>query len=321
MSSCHQQPPENRPNVLIAGPLPPDLIARLEAEYETARLWQETDRGAFLAQHGSRFDVLATSGVFGADATLMRQLPNLKLIASFGVGTDPIDLAEASARGVQVTNTPGVLNACVADAALGLLLGLARRIVNGDHSVRAGKWTAARGQLGTSLKGKVCGIVGLGGIGHEIAHRVSACGMQVVYHGPRPKRDSSYRYYASLVDMARDADVLILSLPGGAETHHLVDAAVLRALGPTGMLVNIARGSVVDENALVEALTRRTLGGAALDVFENEPHVPPALLSLDNVVLTPHIGSGTIETREAMSQLVLANIAAHAAGRSPVSPV
>ncbi len=308
-------------NVLIAGPLPPDLIARLDADYVTAKLWQETNRTAFLAQHGSRFDVLATSGIFGADAELMKQLPNLRLIASFGVGTDPIDLAEARARGVPVTNTPNVLNACVADAALGLLLGLARRIVNADRCIRAGDWNAGRLPLGTKLGGKLCGIVGLGGIGREIAHRVSACGMHVAYHGPTRKSDVEYTYYSSLVDLARDADVLILSLPGNPETHHLVNATILQALGPTGMLVNVARGSIVDEKALVEALTQRTIGGAALDVFEHEPHVPSALLTFDNVVLTPHIGSGTTETREAMNQLMLANIAAFAAGHPLVSPV
>lgn len=320
MASSHPRLPETAPNVLIAGPLPPNLLARLDAGYATCKLWQESDPSAFLAQHGSRFDVLATSGVFGADSALMAQLPNLRLIASFGVGTDPIDLAEAAARGVQVTNTPGVLNACVADAALGLLLGLTRRIVSADRSVRAGAWNAARQQLGTSLKGKICGIVGLGAIGREIAHRAGAFGMVIAYH-VRREVDTSYRYYASLVDMARDSDVLILSLPGGASTHHLVDATVLQALGPSGVLVNVARGSVVDENALVEALTNRTLGGAALDVFKNEPHVPPALMSLDNVVLTPHIGSATTETREAMSQLLLENIAAYAASRQVPSPV
>jgi lactate dehydrogenase-like 2-hydroxyacid dehydrogenase len=167
----------------------------------------------------------------------------------------------------------------------------------------------------------VCGIVGLGAIGREIAARVTACGMRVAYHGPTQKSDVDYVYYPSLVGLARDADVLILALPGGPSTHHLIDAEILQALGPAGLLVNVARGSIVDENALVDALVQRKIGGAALDVFEHEPHVPSALLALDNVVVTPHIGSGTNETRADMAELVLTNIAAFAAGRPPVSPV
>ena len=321
MSSTDHSNSTRRLNVLIAGPLPPDLVAQLDNDYATAKLWLADDRNDFLAEHGHRFDVLATSGVFGADAALMEQLPNLRLIASFGVGTDPIDLPVAHARGVIVTNTPGVLNACVADAALGILLALARRLVVADRCVRADKWAAGRLPLGTRLGGKLCGIVGLGAIGREIATRVSACGMRVAYHGPSRKDEVDYAYYPALVDLARDADVLILALPGGTSTQHLVDAKILQALGPGGMLVNVARGSIVDENALVEALINRTIAGAALDVFENEPHVPSALFALDNVVLTPHIGSGTNETREEMAQLVLANIAAVAAGKPPVTPV
>ncbi|EKS9916678.1 2-hydroxyacid dehydrogenase, partial [Burkholderia multivorans] len=201
------------------------------------------------------------------------------------------------------------------------LLALARRIVQSDRLVRAGEWATGRKMLGTKLGGKLCGIVGLGGIGREIARRVAACGMQIAYHGPTRKSDVPYPWYASLVELARDADVLVLSLPGGAATHHIIDAAVLQALGPNGMLVNVARGSVVDEAALVNALAQGAIRGAALDVFEHEPHVTPELLSLDNVVLTPHIGSATNETREAMTQLVLANIAAFAAGRPVLSPV
>jgi hydroxypyruvate reductase len=320
-ASPSRPPSKNSLCVLIAGPLPSDLVTSLESEYTTTKLWLEDDRAAFLSRHGSRYEVLATSGVFGADARIMEQLPNLRLIASFGVGTDPIDLVAARARHVLVSNTPDVLNACVADAALGLLLALARRIVIADRLVRAGEWAAARAPLGTSLGGKVCGIVGLGGIGREIANRVTACGMQVSYHGPSRKHDVDYTYYPSLVDLARDADVLVLALPGGPATHHLVNADILRALGPDGLLVNIARGPVVDENALVDALTQRTIGGAALDVFEHEPHVPAALLALDNVVLTPHIGSGTRETRDAMTRLVLENIAEFSAARPLVSPV
>ncbi|PNE56656.1 2-hydroxyacid dehydrogenase [Paraburkholderia fungorum] len=320
----HSSPPQAHSqalHVLVAGPLSPDLVSGLDALYETRKLWLEPDQTAFLQTHGPSVDVLATSGIFGADEALMNQLPNLRLIASFGVGTDPIDLDAARARGIVVTNTPDVLNECVADTALGLLLALARRIVQSDRLVRAGEWTAGRKILGTKLGGKVCGIVGFGGIGREIAKRVTACGMRVAYYGPTRKNDVPYLWYPSLVGLARDADVLILSLPGGTATHHVVDTTVLQALGPDGMLVNVARGSVVDEAALVSALEQGAIRGAALDVFEHEPEVPSALFSLDNVVLTPHIGSGTSETREAMTQLVLANIAAFAAGRPLLSPV
>lgn len=303
-----------RLNVLMAGALLPQVMDALDAGHDTARLWTVADRDAFLAEHGARFEVLATSGVHGANAALIDALPNLKLIASFGVGTDPIDLGAAQARGIAVTNTPGVLNDCVADYALGLLLALSRRIVEGDRFVRSGAWLNARLPLGTKLGGKLCGIVGMGGIGRAIARRVDACGMQVAYFGPRRKDDLPYRHYDALPALAADADVLILSLPGGASTHHVVDANVLAALGPRGLLVNVARGSVVDERALVDALTRGTLGGAALDVFEDEPRVPDALFALDNVVLSPHTASGTHETRQAMAELMLANVSAYARG-------
>jgi len=310
-----------RLSVLIAGALLPQVMDSLAAEYDVARLWVESDRDAFLAENGARFDVLATSGTYGANAALIGALPNLKLIASFGVGTDPIDLHAAKARGIAVTNTPGVLNGCVADHALGILLALSRRIVEGDRFVRKGAWLTNKLPLGTKLGGKVCGIVGLGGIGRDIAKRVEACGMSVAYFGPNRKADLPYRYYDSLVAMARDVDVLMLSLPGGAATHHIVDASVIEALGPQGMLVNVARGSVVDQEALVSALTRGAIAGAALDVFENEPEVPEVLFGLDNVVLTPHSASGTNETRQAMADLLLANVAAFARGTALASPV
>jgi lactate dehydrogenase-like 2-hydroxyacid dehydrogenase len=303
-----------RLKVLIAGPLMPLVMDGLEAEHEVAKLWLAADRNAFLAERGGEFEVLVTGGSAGANAELIDALPALKLIAGFGVGTDAIDLVAAKARGVAVTNTPGVLNDCVADHALALLLSLARRVAEGDRFVRSGAWLKGKMPLGTKLGGKLCGIVGMGGIGRDIARRVEACGMSVAYFGPNRKTDLSYDYYDSLVAMATDADVLILSLPGGPATHHIVDASVLKALGPKGMLVNVARGSVVDEPALVAALLEGTIGGAALDVFEHEPSVPEALLPLDNVVLAPHTGSATVETRDAMGNLVLANVEAYASG-------
>ncbi|GAB7536206.1 2-hydroxyacid dehydrogenase [Burkholderia sp. 3C] len=310
-----------RLKVLAVGALSDRVMHALAEHHDVARLWAAPDRAAFLAERAGEFEVIATSGAYGASAELIGALPNLKLIVSFGVGTDPIDLDAARARGVAVTNTPGVLNECVADFALGLLLGLSRRVVEGDRFVRDGKWANARLPLGTKLGGKLCGIVGMGGIGREIAKRVAACGMRVAYHGPNRKTDLAYDYYPSLRELAAAADVLILALPGGAQTRHVVDADVLDALGPNGQLVNVARGSVVDQAALVDALLNRRIAGAALDVFDDEPAVPAELLGLDNVVLAPHTASGTHETREAMAALFLANLAAYASGEALLTPV
>lgn len=308
-------------DVLMACPLLDDLSAWIESEHNATRLWEQSDRAAFLAAHGARFEVLATTGAIGADKALIDALPNLRLIASFGVGVDPIDVDAVRARGIAVTNTPGVLNACVADLALGLLLALARRIAEGDRFVRAGQWTSRRLPFGTALGGKRCGIVGMGGIGREIAKRVSACGMRVAYHGPRRKADLDFPFHDSLVGLASESDVLVLALPGGDATRHIVNAQVLDALGPRGMFVNVARGSVVDEHALVDALNSGALGGAALDVFEHEPNVPASLRALDNVVLAPHSGSATVETRFAMGDLVRRNIDAFAHGAPLVTPL
>ncbi|MCY0387043.1 2-hydroxyacid dehydrogenase [Robbsia sp. Bb-Pol-6] len=310
-----------RLKILIAGPLTPRVMHALDAAHETARLWTQPDRAAFLAEQGAQFEVLATGGAYATDAALIAALPALRLVASFGVGVDAIDLDAAKAHDVAVTNTPGVLNDCVADYALGLLLALSRRIVEGDRFVREGRWRQTKLPLGAKLGGKVCGVVGMGGIGRAIARRAEAFGMQVVYFGPNRKHDLPYPYFDSLPAMAEAADVLMLSLPGGAATHHIVDAGVLAALGPRGLLVNVARGGVVDQDALIAALAKRTIAGAALDVFADEPSVPDAMLALDNVVLSPHTASGTHETRAAMGDLLLANIAAFARGDALETPV
>lgn len=311
----------NRPNVLIASPLPPRSLESLAAEYQAERLWTVADCNAFLRTHGPRFDVLVTNSLRGADAGLIAALPNLKLIANLGAGCDLIDLASARLRGIVVTSTPGVLDECVAEHALGLLLALSRRIVEGDRFVRSGMWKEGALPLGTQLGGKRCGIAGMGGIGRSIAKLAEAFGMEVAYCGRSPKSDLPYRYHGSLERLAADVDVLILSMPGGASTHHAVNAAVLAALGPKGLLVNVARGSVVDEVALIEALQSRSIAGAALDVFSNEPLVSEAFLSLDNVVLAPHTGSATHECRQAMEDLMLANIKAFACSKPLLTPV
>jgi lactate dehydrogenase-like 2-hydroxyacid dehydrogenase len=235
-------------------------------------------------------------------------LPKLQVIASFGVGFDKIDQAAALRRGAKVSNTPDVLNDCVADLAFALLFDVARGVAAADRFVRRGDWLKGRYPITTRVSGKKLGVLGLGRIGRAVAKRASGFDMTVGYSSREPARDVPYLYHASPVELARWCDFLVVTVAGGASTRHLVDRTVLDALGPKGMLVNVARGSVVDEQALVEALLEKRIAGAGLDVFEDEPKVPPALLQLDHVVLTPHVASGTEETRAAMADLVFENL-------------
>lgn len=303
-----------KPDIVIAAPIYAATLEALERTYACHRLFAATDRDRLLAEQRDRARAIVTSGGAGADAALIDALPKVEIIACFGVGVDAIDLGRARARNIAVTNTPDVLTDDVADLAIGLILDSQRRISRGDRFVRAGKWLQGGLELGVALKGRRLGIVGLGRIGLATARRAEAFGMSVAYHGPRAKADAPYPFVADIVDLARRSDILCLTLPGGAGTRHLVDAAVLAALGPQGTLVNVARGSVVDEVALVAALQSGALGAAALDVFADEPNVPAALKAMENVVLQPHVGSATHQTRAAMGQLVLDNLAAHFAG-------
>ncbi|SDI64939.1 Lactate dehydrogenase [Pseudomonas flavescens] len=297
-----------RPQLLMIGPLLPSLVERIAERCDIHRYWQLADADGWVREHAQRIDGIATSGVFGAEAGLIEALPNLKAIVSFGVGYDSIAVETAKQRGVTVTNTPGVLDNCVADTAVSIMLALGRRICQADRFVRSGAWHKDRFALTGSIGGKVCGIVGMGNIGRAIARRVEAFGMTVVYHNRRRRDDVDYTYHETLEGLLEAADYAVLVVPGGSSTDKLIGAEQLKALGPNGYLVNIARGSVVDEPALVEALQNGTIAGAALDVFADEPRVPAPLLALDNVVLTPHIGSGTHETRQAMADLFLANL-------------
>jgi lactate dehydrogenase-like 2-hydroxyacid dehydrogenase len=308
-----------RPEVLQVAAIYGPSQARLEADYTVHRLWQAPDRDAFVRDVAPRVEVLVTTGGAGASRSLIEQLPRLRLIACFGVGVDAIDLAAARERSVAVTNTPNVLTDDVADLAIGLMLAALRGIATADRYVRAGLWLRAHMPLQTRMSGKRLGIVGMGRIGQAIARRASAFGMSISWNGPRPK-DLPWRYEPDLQALARSVDVLVAACPGGAATRGLISRAVLEALGP-GVFVNIARGSVVDEAALVDLLVTQRLGGAALDVFADEPRVPEALFALDQVVLQPHQASATRETRGAMGQLVLDNIAAHVAGRPLLTPV
>ena len=302
--------PSSAAHLLMVGPLLPDLVADLESRYHVHRLWEAADASALLREHGASIRGIATSGRFGATRELIAALPALEGIFSFGVGYDTIDLAAARERGVVVTNTPGVLDACVADTALALMLAAPRRIAEADRFVRAGRWPNEGFPLGTRMSGKRCGIVGLGNIGLQIARRAAAFDMEILYTNRKPRADApaEYRYVPDIESLAAECDFLVLAVPGGAATRHMVNARVLDALGAKGWLINIARGTVVDEAALVSALQSKRIAGAGLDVFEHEPATPDAFNAMDNVVLLPHIASGTHETRRAMADLMVANL-------------
>ena len=307
-------------HVLAAAKLSPLYAAQLSAAYQFHDPLHETDPAAF-AKVAPLVRAVAGSGDSKVSAELMAQLPALELISIMGVGYDGVDVAAAKARGVTVTHTPNVLNDDVADLAIGLMLCAARQLPAAERYVRAGQWLSAPMPLARKMSGARLGLVGMGRIGQAIAHRAQAFGMQIAYHTRTPKVGVPYAHHADLLSLARDSDFLVLITPGGAGTRHLVNAQVLQALGPKGILVNVARGSVVDEAALIDALEGGVIGGAALDVFEDEPRVPQRLMDLPQVVLVPHIGSATGQTRQAMADLAFGNVREHFAGRSVLTPV
>lgn len=300
----------------------PMVVEGLGSRFTTHRLEEQLDRAAFLAEKGAGIRGIAC-GHLGADAELIAALPNLEIISNFGVGYDSVDTAAAAARGVIVTHTPGVLDEEVADTALALMLMCVRELPAAERHLRSGRWATegpyplTRGSVG----GKTMGILGLGRIGKAIARRAEACGMRIAYHGRSRQEGVDYPYFETLNELARNCDVLMAVAPGGDATHHIVNAEVLRDLGPEGYLVNIGRGTVVDETALVEALERGIIAGAGLDVFEHEPKVPQALIACGNAVLLPHVGSASIATRRAMGQLVIDNLAGWFEARKPLTPV
>jgi hydroxypyruvate reductase len=295
--------------------------ARLAREFNAIKLWEAPDRAAALREAAPRVRGLAHTGHASVDAALMDALPKLEIIANFGVGVDQIDLAAARQRGIIVTNTAGALNECVADHAMALVLSTLRKIPQAGAYLRAGDWQA-RGTypLGTSIGGKTLGILGLGRIGEAIAKRAQAFGMTIRYHN-RNRKNVPFAYDPDVVTLAKNADVLMVITPGGPDTDKLVNAQVLDALGPQGYLINVARGTVVDEMAVLRYLQEQKIAGAGLDVFEHEPKVPPAFFALDNVVLTPHIASATHETRTAMGALQIENLHLHFAGKAVKTPV
>jgi lactate dehydrogenase-like 2-hydroxyacid dehydrogenase len=307
-------------HVLAAAKLSPLYTAQLSAAYQFHDPLHETDPAAF-AKVAPLVRAVAGSGDSRVSAELMAQLPALELISIMGVGYDGVDVAAAKARGVMVTHTPNVLNDDVADLAISLMLCAARQLPAADRFVRSGQWLKGPMPLARKMSGARLGLVGMGRIGQAIAQRAQAFGMQIAYHTRTPKSDVPYAHHADLLSLARDSDFLVLITPGGAGTRHLVNAQVLQALGPKGILVNVARGSVVDEAALIEALEGGVIGGAALDVFEDEPRVPQRLMDLPQVVLVPHIGSATGQTRQAMADLAFGNLREHFAGRPVLTPV
>ncbi|MPZ11255.1 MAG: 2-hydroxyacid dehydrogenase [Kiloniellaceae bacterium] len=304
----------------MVGPMMPHVMEALDSDFTVHRLWEAADRAALLKQLGGNVRAIATSGHLGADAATMDALPKLEIISCYGVGVDSIDLKHAAERKVIVTNTPDVLNDDVANMAIALLLATSREICNGDRYVREGKWLKGAMRLTRAIRGRQLGILGLGRIGKDIARKAEAFGMKIAYHG-RKKQDVPFRFYDDLVEMARDSDYLVAICPGGPATDKIVNRAVLDAIGPEGVFINVARGSVVDEPALVAALQEGRLGGAGLDVFAEEPKVPEALLTMEQVVLQPHAASATHETRRAMGDLVVDNLRAHFAGRPVLTPV
>ncbi len=309
-----------KPDIVLTVPIYATAVEQLDQNFTVHRLWQAKHRSAFFAEIGDRVRAIAT-GAYPVDAELMSDLPKTEIIATQSVGVDHIDLAAAKKRGIAVANTPDVLTEDVADIGMSLVLAVARRLVIADRHVRGGAWLKGNLPLASKVGGATMGILGLGRIGLAIAKRAEAFGMTIVYYGPREKPGLPYRRYANLAEMAKAVDYLMVSCPGGAATRNLVNAEVLAALGTKGAVINIARGSVIDEPALVKALQDGKLGGAGLDVFADEPRVPEALFAMENVVLLPHIGSATHATRAAMGQLVVDNLKAHFAGKPLLTQV
>jgi lactate dehydrogenase-like 2-hydroxyacid dehydrogenase len=303
----------------------PLIMAGCDDAFDVHRLWEAPDRELLLKRVASDIEAICTGGHTGVktDDALMGRLPKLKIVSNFGVGYDSVDTASAAKRGIVVTNTPDVLTEEVADTALGLLLTTAREFYRAEKWLRDGQW-ARNGDYALtpgSLRGRSVGVVGLGRIGKAIARRLAAFGLSISYFGRRKQPDVTYRYYGDLLAMARDVDTLIVVTPGGAGTQNLINAPVLAALGSNGILVNISRGSVVDEVALLDALRKRTILAAGLDVFQGEPNLNPEFLTLDNATLFPHVGSASVHTRNAMGQLVVDNLLAYVQGEPPKTPV
>lgn len=307
--------------ILLIQALLPELESRLDELYHVHRLYEQEDATAFLQQYGAAIRGVVTGGAIGIGNQVVDMLPALEIIAISGVGTDAVDLAHARERNIHVSNTPDVLSADVADLAIGLMIAVLRGLATGDRYVRAGQWGKTALPLARRVSGKRVGIVGMGRIGQVIARRLSGFDCQVSYFGPRKNESLPYAFVPDPHRLAADSDVLILAASAKGGQAAIIDRSVLDALGPDGVLVNIARGKLVDEEALVAALQEKRIAGAGLDVFADEPKVPEALWSMENVVLQPHRASATLEARQAMGQIVLDNLAACFAGQTPPTRV
>src|SRR5262249_49338982 len=310
-------------DVLLIGPPKPVIVNGLSGAFNLVKFPDAKDRGKFFAETAPRVRGMAVAATEErVDGAFMTRFPPLEIVASVGVGYDHVDAAWAGAHGITVTNTPDVLTEEVADTALGLLLCTAREFPQAERYLRAGKWVQKNYPLSkATLRDRTVGMVGMGRIGQAIARRLDAMQVPVVYHSRRPAADVPYRHCPSLLDMAREVDVLLVITPGGASTKSLINADVLKALGPDGILINMSRGSVVDEAALITALQDKTILSAGLDVYQREPQVPAELIAMNNVVLFPHLGSASVATRGRMDQLVVDNLLAWAAGKPPLPPV
>ena len=313
--------PDER-EVVLVGPLKPVVVKGLDAICTVHRAAETQDQDTFFKAHSDVHAIACSDTAYRIPGTLMAHFPKLEIVSSFGVGYDHMDVKYASTHNVVLTNTPNVLTEEVADTALGLLLSTVRELPQAERFVRAGKWLE-RGYPLTkaTLRNRTVGIVGMGAIGQAIARRLDAFGVPVVYHTRKPRREVSYLHCPNLIEMARSVDILMVIVPGGPGTANLINAEVLDALGPDGILINMARGSVVDEPALIKALQEKRIMAAGLDVFAKEPNVPAEFIAMDNVVLFPHLGSASVYTREKMDQLVVDNIAAWAVGKPPLTPV
>jgi len=310
-----------KPQVLVLVPIYAPTLAELEHEFTVHRLWEARDANALVQEVSGNVRAVVTSGSSGIAAELIEALPKLEIIGCFGNPRGTVDLALTKRRGVVVTNTPDSITADVADLAMGLIVAVMRRIAEADRYVRAGRWLSGLLPPGSGLGGKTCGIIGLGAIGSGIAKRAEAFRMTVRYHGPRRKEGVGYAFDPDLERLARESDCLVVACPSTPQTRGLVNARILDALGADGYLVNIARGPIVDEQALIAALRERRIAGAGLDVFWDEPRVPAALFTMEQVVLAPHIGSTTREVREERGRKLLANLRAHFAGKPVPTPL
>ena len=314
--------PGDRPNVLVAWHLVDAVADDFATRFNVRDITEMSDPRAWLAANGSTIRGFAHSYLGKVDAAFLEMLPALEIISHFGVGYDDVDVAAAARRNIVVTNTPDVLTDEVADLTVGLLIATVRRIPQAERHLREGLWASSgRFPLSATLRGKRVGILGLGRIGQAVATRLEAFGLTIAYNGRHRQPGVPYAYYPTAVALASAVDILVVATPGGEGTRRLIDAGLLKALGPNGVLINVARGSVVDEAALVQALNDGTIAAAGLDVFEDEPCAPAALIACDNAVLLPHIAAASFATRDAMARLVLDNLASWFDGKGPLTPV